>query len=187
MFAKIFIAVCAIASINCGAISYTSGGLHLDDDHGIGDYGHGISLVSHAVAAPIAYAKPVAIAKEVVDYSAPAHYEFKYGVEDAHTGDKKQQSEVRVGDSVKGEYSLAEPDGTVRVVKYTADPHNGFNAVVSRIGKAVHPQVVHKVLQPVVAKTLVAAPVYTKALVSAPLVTKTLVSHDLGLDLGGYH
>uniref|UniRef100_A0A6P7GFU5 Adult-specific cuticular protein ACP-20-like n=1 Tax=Diabrotica virgifera virgifera TaxID=50390 RepID=A0A6P7GFU5_DIAVI len=66
---------------------------------------------------------------------APAHYEFKYGVDDAHTGDKKQQSEVRVGDSVKGEYSLAEPDGTVRVVKYTADPHNGFNAVVSRIGK----------------------------------------------------
>lgn len=34
-----------------------------------------------------------------------------------------------------------EPDGTVRVVKYTADDHNGFNAVVQRLGHAVHPQV----------------------------------------------
>lgn len=43
---------------------------------------------------------------------------------------------------MKGEYSLAEPDGTIRIVKYTADKHNGFNAVVSRIGHAVHPQLV---------------------------------------------
>lgn len=37
---------------------------------------------------------------------------------------------------------MAEPDGTIRVVKYTADPHNGFNAIVSRVGHAGHPQVV---------------------------------------------
>lgn len=72
----------------------------------------------------------------------PAHYEFKYGVEDPKTGDKKEQSEVRVGDVVKGEYSLAEPDGTIRIVKYTADKHNGFNAVVTRVGHAVHPQLI---------------------------------------------
>ncbi|KAJ8929214.1 hypothetical protein NQ314_018093 [Rhamnusium bicolor] len=75
-------------------------------------------------------------------YIPPARYEFKYGVQDAHTGDQKQQSEAREGDTVRGEYSLAEPDGTIRVVKYTADPHNGFNAVVSRIGHAGHPQIV---------------------------------------------
>lgn len=68
---------------------------------------------------------------------------------DHHTGDRKQQSEVRVGDVVKGEYSVAEPDGTIRVVKYTADDHNGFNAVVSRIGHAVHPQVIVKKVVPV--------------------------------------
>lgn len=44
-----------------------------------------------------------------------------------------------------GEYSLAEPDGTIRVVKYTADPINGFNAEVSRIGKAVHPVTIRKI------------------------------------------
>lgn len=31
-----------------------------------------------------------------------------------------------------GSYSLIEPDGTQRVVEYTADPVNGFNAVVHR-------------------------------------------------------
>lgn len=73
---------------------------------------------------------------------APPHYEFKYGVADPHTGDNKQQSESRVGDVVHGEYSLHEADGTIRTVKYTADDHNGFNAVVTRSGHAAHPQVV---------------------------------------------
>lgn len=38
-----------------------------------------------------------------------------------------------------GSYSLVEPDGTTRTVDYTADDHNGFNAVVHRAGHAVHP------------------------------------------------
>lgn len=74
-------------------------------------------------------------------FQAPPHYEYRYGVSDAHTGDNKEQSEVRVGDTVKGQYSLHEPDGTIRVVKYTADPHNGFNAIVERHGHAAHPQI----------------------------------------------
>lgn len=65
---------------------------------------------------------------------------------DGHTGDNKEQQEVRVGDVVKGEYSLKEPDGTIRTVKYTADGKNGFNAVVLRRGHAVHPQVITKVI-----------------------------------------
>ncbi|CAG9814369.1 unnamed protein product [Phaedon cochleariae] len=108
---------------------------------------HPVPVVEKVVVEPVVYEK------------APAKYEFKYGVEDPHTGDKKQQSEVRVGDVVKGEYSLAEPDGTIRVVKYTADPHNGFNAVVSRIGHAAHPQIVQKAV---------------------------VASHGLGLGLDGY-
>lgn len=28
-----------------------------------------------------------------------------------------------------GQYSLVEPDGSIRTVDYTADPVNGFNAV----------------------------------------------------------
>lgn len=41
---------------------------------------------------------------------------------------------------VKGEYSLVEPDGTTRKVTYTADDHNGFNAVVHKSGHAIHPE-----------------------------------------------
>lgn len=68
---------------------------------------------------------------------APPKYEYKYGVEDPKTGDKKSQYETRDGDVVKGEYSLAEPDGTIRIVKYTADKKSGFNAEVIRQGKSL--------------------------------------------------
>ncbi|TKX27805.1 cuticular protein RR-2 [Spodoptera litura] len=67
-------------------------------------------------------------------------YSFDYAVADPHTGDHKTQWESRDGDVVKGAYSLAEPDGTTRIVEYTADKIHGFNAVVKRIGHAHHPQ-----------------------------------------------
>lgn len=51
---------------------------------------------------------------------------------------------MRDGDVVKGSYSLVEPDGTIRTVHYTADDHNGFNAVVERSGHAAHPAVYAK-------------------------------------------
>lgn len=47
-------------------------------------------------------------------------------VNDPHTGDRKEQHETRHGDVVKGEYSLVEPDGRVRHVKYYADDHTGW-------------------------------------------------------------
>lgn len=57
---------------------------------------------------------------------------------DLHTGDIKSQWEHRYGDVVKGQYSLVEADGSVRTVDYTADDHNGFNAVVKKSGLNVH-------------------------------------------------
>ncbi|XP_063358208.1 larval/pupal rigid cuticle protein 66-like [Cydia amplana] len=57
---------------------------------------------------------------------------FSYGVSDPHTGDVKSQHETRVGDSVVGQYSLLESDGTKRTVDYAADAHSGFNAVVRK-------------------------------------------------------
>ena len=67
--------------------------------------------------------------RQVILFQSYPKYAFNYGVHDPHTGDIKQQYEERDGDVVKGQYSLVEPDGTVRVVDYTADDHNGFNAV----------------------------------------------------------
>lgn len=62
---------------------------------------------------------------------------------DYHTGDIKSQHETRDGDVVKGQYSLVEPDGSIRTVDYTADKHNGFNAVVSKTA-APHPPAHHE-------------------------------------------
>ncbi|XP_064212692.1 adult-specific cuticular protein ACP-20 [Tribolium castaneum] len=130
----------AIAALLLGVASagVVLGGL--EDHVGVVGLSHGVVGVSHGV---------VGVSHGVVDVHTHPKYAFKYGIEDHHTGDKHQQSEVRDGDVVKGEYSLVEPDGTVRVVKYTADDHNGFNAVVHRVGHAVHPQVVVKKVVPV--------------------------------------
>ncbi|KAG6439023.1 hypothetical protein O3G_MSEX000418 [Manduca sexta] len=104
-------------------------------------------------AAPVAhYAVPVAhYAAPVAHYAAPAayynghdeyahpKYDFSYSVADPHTGDHKSQHESRDGDAVHGSYSLVQPDGSVRKVDYSADAHNGFNAVVHNSAPAVHP------------------------------------------------
>ncbi|RZF32082.1 hypothetical protein LSTR_LSTR013886 [Laodelphax striatellus] len=65
-------------------------------------------------------------------YDHHPKYAFEYAVADHHTGDTKSQHESRDGDVVKGSYSLIEPDGSKRTVEYTADDHNGFNAVVHK-------------------------------------------------------
>ncbi|XP_075233408.1 cuticle protein 19-like [Lycorma delicatula] len=62
----------------------------------------------------------------------PKGYSFEYKVHDPHTHDIKSQHESGDGHTVKGYYSLVEPDGSVREVHYTADKHNGFNAVVHK-------------------------------------------------------
>ncbi|XP_058816617.1 uncharacterized protein LOC131679883 [Topomyia yanbarensis] len=77
--------------------------------------------------------------EEVVEHDAYPKYKYEYGVEDHHTGDHKSQWEHRDGEVVLGSYSLAEADGTHRVVTYNADNHNGFQAQVQRVGHAQHP------------------------------------------------
>ncbi|CAG9858817.1 unnamed protein product [Phyllotreta striolata] len=98
-------------------------------------------IVSHGYAAPVAYAGHGDYSHDHQDYYAHPKYQFEYGVKDPHTGDHKSQHETRDGDVVKGYYTVAEPDGTLRTVHYTADDHNGFNAVVEKSGHAVHPEV----------------------------------------------
>lgn len=72
-------------------------------------------------------------------FQSHPEYSFSYGVKDPHTGDHKHQWEKHDGHSVKGHYSLVEPDGSVRTVDYTADDKNGFNAVVKHSGTHYHP------------------------------------------------
>ncbi|KAJ8918377.1 hypothetical protein NQ315_008072 [Exocentrus adspersus] len=108
-----------------------------------------VPILPYGYAAPFItqaheYVPIPAIPHHNVDYYAYPKYQFSYGVKDPHTGDDKAQYEERDGDVVKGYYTLKEPDGTQRTVRYTADKHNGFNAVVEKSGPAVHPQVYQK-------------------------------------------
>lgn len=75
---------------------------------------------------------PVAQVARLEELDAVPQYNFAYNVHDSLTGDSKTQEESRNGDIVTGSYSLIEADGSRRLVKYTADSVNGFNAVVSR-------------------------------------------------------
>nr|CAD7397415.1 unnamed protein product [Timema cristinae] len=74
------------------------------------------------------------------DKNVNPNYAFDYAVHDPHTGDEKSQWESRDGDAVKGAYSLVEPDGTIRVVEYTADDANGFQASVKKTDQDAHPK-----------------------------------------------
>ncbi|CAH1964327.1 unnamed protein product [Acanthoscelides obtectus] len=88
-----------------------------------------VQVTAHA--APV-YAAPVAKTVVSEEYDPHPEYQYGYDVQDALTGDSKNQFESRSGDVVQGSYSLTEPDGTRRTVDYTADPINGFNAVVRK-------------------------------------------------------
>ncbi|XP_049947529.1 uncharacterized protein LOC126455811 [Schistocerca serialis cubense] len=86
------------------------------------------------------FAVVVVLVHEIIyDYVAPPQYRFDYAVRDGHTGDAKTQWEHRDGDRVTGAYSLVDADGTTRIVEYTADDHNGFQAVVKRVGHPAPP------------------------------------------------
>ncbi|XP_026851133.1 larval cuticle protein A3A [Drosophila persimilis] len=139
--------------------------------------GYAVPQVYHAgpAVATYAHAAPVAVAQKVVvkaaeEYDPHPQYRFSYGVDDKLTGDNKGQVEERDGDVVRGEYSLIDADGYKRTVQYTADPINGFNAVVNR-----EPLVKAVAVAPVV-KTI-AAPVAHYAApthYAAPAVVKTV-------------
>ncbi|XP_066254019.1 larval cuticle protein A2B-like [Euwallacea similis] len=114
-----------------------------------------------AVPVPLTFASPIAktiVAAPAEEYNPNPQYSYGYDVQDGLTGDSKSQTETRNGDLVQGSYSLVEPDGNRRIVDYTADPVNGFNAVIRREPAAI------------AVKAVAAAPAIAKlAPVAAPL------------------
>lgn len=70
-----------------------------------------------------------------------AQYSFQYDVDDPFTGDSKSQSESRDGDTVRGQYTVNDPDGTTRIVDYSSDPVNGFKVSINRQPNGAAPYV----------------------------------------------
>ncbi|KAI8119639.1 Larval cuticle protein A2B [Lucilia cuprina] len=138
------------------------------------------SAVVKTVAPVAHYAAQPVLTKAVEEYDPHPQYKYGYNVQDNLSGDSKHQIEERDGDVVRGEYSLIDADGYKRTVHYTADPINGFNAVVNReplvkavvapaVVKSVAP-VAHYAAAPALVKTV--APAYTTY--AAPAVVKTV-------------
>lgn len=65
-------------------------------------------------------------------FQEPPNYKFEYSVQDPHSGDFKSQYENRDGGTVRGYYTVLDPDGHFREVHYEADPRFGFKAQVKR-------------------------------------------------------
>lgn len=58
-------------------------------------------------------------------------YAWAYEVAAPSSGDRKAAREERRGDLVVGQYSVVEPDGSLRVVDYFVKPETGFRASVN--------------------------------------------------------
>lgn len=122
------------------------------------------------VHAPVPYPAATYVPAPAAVYS-PVNpnpsYAYKYGVSDPSTGDYKSAEESLSNGVVQGQYSLAESDGTVRTVSYTADDVHGFVAQVSKGSKVIASAAPAPVAAPVYTPA-VSAPVYAPA-VSAPV------------------
>ncbi|EDW67049.1 larval cuticle protein A2B [Drosophila virilis] len=90
------------------------------------------ACIAVASAGVVPVAAPLAAVAQVEEYDPHPQYTYGYDVKDAISGDSKTQVETRDGDLVQGQYSLNDADGYRRIVDYTADSINGFNAVVRR-------------------------------------------------------
>ncbi|CAG9769452.1 unnamed protein product [Ceutorhynchus assimilis] len=120
-------------------------------------------------------AAPSAVLAKVSDatFDPNPQYSFAYDVQDSLTGDSKSQIESRNGDIVQGQYSLADPDGTRRIVDYTADPINGFNAVVRKAPLAVAAPVVARAVAAPAPVVAAPAPIVAARAVAAPYVARS--------------
>ncbi|BFF89642.1 larval cuticle protein A2B-like [Drosophila madeirensis] len=133
--------------------------------------------VYHGAPAVATYAAPTVVktiaqpvlAKAAEEYDPHPQYKYAYDVQDSLSGDSKSQVEERDGDVVRGEYSLIDADGYKRTVQYTADPINGFNAVVNRVPLEHVKTVVKTVAAPVAHYAAPAVAHY-----AAPAVVKTV-------------
>ncbi|XP_073815355.1 larval cuticle protein A3A-like [Musca autumnalis] len=128
-----------------------------------------ITLFAAVVAvasAGVVPAAPLATVVKAEEYDPHPQYSYGYDVKDAISGDSKTAVETRDGGFVQGQYSLNDADGYRRIVDYTSDPINGFNAVVRREPLvAATPVVKAAVAAPVVAAP---APVVKAAYATAP-------------------
>lgn len=125
--------MCAVTAAHAGVVTPISYAAHpAPVAYAAAPVVHAAPVASYVHSGPVAYAAPIANKEALEEYDPRPQYSFAYDVQDGLTGDSKSQKESRDGDVVHGSYSVVDPDGIKRTVEYTADPQNGFNAVVHK-------------------------------------------------------
>jgi len=97
--------------------------------------------IAQPIAAVRAVASPAAAVVETEDVAIDPSYSFGYSVADSKSGDAKTREEHSENGVVTGSYTVAQPDGRLRRVTYTADAEHGFNAVVTYDGESGPPAI----------------------------------------------
>ena len=105
---------------------------------GHNDIGYSFAKFSGPVSGPSQKVQVHDHRGDTFDFIAKPDYQFEYGVEDPKNQNSQYRKEHRVGDTVYGEYSLIDPLGKLRLVKYTADKDHGFRAEVYVDGKLLN-------------------------------------------------
>merc|ERR1711974_583661 len=109
--------------------------------------GYGPSAVPYGPSPPSYGARPeppraykVQSAYQEEEKFDPQPYKYEYGVQDDYSeaAFAKSETQNEVG-AVTGSYKVNLPDGRIQTVTYTADPVNGYKAVVSYEGEPVYP------------------------------------------------
>ena len=102
-----------------------------------------VQAVRAVPAQTVVHTDHVPVRTAVVSEQVPgvAQYSFGYNIADTETGDSKTRQETRNGDVTTGSYSVADPDGRIRTVTYTADAVHGFQAQVTYDGEAGPPAI----------------------------------------------
>ncbi|XP_017779405.1 PREDICTED: cuticle protein 19-like [Nicrophorus vespilloides] len=111
--------VLVFALVGCTAVEVKE-----DDASASGAYSY------HNFSGPVSGQIREVYVKDKLDYVAKPDYSYSYGVKDPSTGNDQQHRQTRLGDAVQGEYKVLQADGSMRVVRYTADAKNGFRATV---------------------------------------------------------
>merc|ERR1711970_49029 len=63
-------------------------------------------------------------------------FAYNWAVADEYSGNQYNHNTNSDGEHTEGEYRVLLPDGRTQIVKYTSDPHSGFQAEVTYEGEA---------------------------------------------------
>ncbi|XP_037786315.1 cuticle protein 19-like [Penaeus monodon] len=99
------------------------------------------SLAATAWAAPddgYSYRSPAPIARQPQYLSAPARYNYQWGVNDQYSGNFYGQREQRNGDNTRGSYYVRLPDSRLMRVEYYVDA-TGYHPTITFEGEAQYP------------------------------------------------